>query len=174
MFEVKRVMNEILQDKEYVKIVKDILENNEFNKIKNIEHHGISRFEHSLKVSYRAYKIAKKHNLNYIEVARGGLLHDFFLSDEDRTTKERFVSTFVHPKKAEKKAREIFEVSSLEADIIKSHMFPVNVTIPRHKESWLVNLVDKGVGAKEFSFKLGYRFNYVTNFGLLILFNFMK
>ena len=102
------------------------------------------------------------------------MLHDFFLSDEDRTTKDRFVSTFVHPKKAEKNAREIFEVSSLEADIIKSHMFPVNITIPRHKESWLVNLVDKGVGAKEFSFKLGYRFNYVTNFGLLILFNFMK
>ena len=167
-------MNDIFQDREYIEIVKDILDNEEFNKIKDIEHHGISRYEHSLKVSYRAYKIAKKHNLNYVEVARGGLLHDFFLSDEERTTKDRIVSTFVHPKKALKKSKEIFEVSNLEADIIRSHMFPVNLKVPRYKESWLVNMVDKTVGSSEFSMKLGYRFSYAANFGLLVLFNFIK
>lgn len=167
-------MNNILDDKEYIKIVEDILKNEEFNKIKNIEHHGISRFEHSLKVSYNAYKIAKKLNLNYIEVARGGLLHDFFLSNENRTSKERFISTFVHPKKALKTSLENFDITELEADIIKSHMFPVNLTMPKHRESWLVNMVDKGIGSFEFSMKLGYRFSYSTNLVLLVLFNFIK
>ena len=53
-------------------------------------------------------------------------------------------------------------------------MFPVNTTIPRYKESWIVNAVDKGIGSSEFSKKIGYRFSYVANFALLILFNFIK
>lgn len=36
----------------------------------------------AIKVSYRAYKTAKKLNLDYIKTARAGLLHDFYL-DED-------------------------------------------------------------------------------------------
>lgn len=167
-------MKEILQDEKYLLIVKDILDNQEFNKIKNIEHHGISRYEHSLKVSYKAYRFALKHNLNYIEVARGGLLHDFFLSDDNRTAKDRFVSTFVHPKKALKKSSEEFKLTDLESNIIKSHMFPINICLPKHKESWLVSLMDKQIGTNEFSKKLGYRFSYVTNFVMLLIFNFIK
>ena len=47
-------MNHILDDKEYYDIVSDIINNDEFDKIKKIEHHGITRYEHSLKVSYRS------------------------------------------------------------------------------------------------------------------------
>ncbi|MEG0025796.1 MAG: HD family phosphohydrolase [Bacilli bacterium] len=167
-------MKEILDDQEYLVIVKDILDNQEFNKMRKIEHHGISRFEHSVKVSYRAYKMAVKFNLDYVASARGGLLHDFFLSDVLRNGRERFVSTFIHPKKAYLKAKEIFMISSLEADIIKSHMFPINITIPHYKESWLVIFSDKTIGALEFSMKLGYKFSYAANVSLLVLFNFIK
>ena len=52
-------MYKIDSDIEYNNIVQNILENEEFNKIKKIEHHGISRFDHSLKVSYYAYRVAK-------------------------------------------------------------------------------------------------------------------
>ena len=31
----------------------------DFQKLEEIEHHGITRYEHSLKVSYYAYKISK-------------------------------------------------------------------------------------------------------------------
>ena len=65
-------MNHILDDKEYYDIVSDIINNDEFDKIKKIEHHGITRYEHSLKVSYRAYKIAKFLKLNAYETARAG------------------------------------------------------------------------------------------------------
>ena len=74
-------------DREYSQLVYHILINSEFNKIKSIEHHGVTRYEHSLKVSYYSYKIAKFLHLDYKDVARGGLLHDFFLSNEDRTSK---------------------------------------------------------------------------------------
>ena len=48
-----------IKDKKYKSIVKNILRDNNFKKTYNIEHHGISRMEHSLRVSYYSYKIAK-------------------------------------------------------------------------------------------------------------------
>lgn len=161
-------------DLEYCEYVKDILDNTEFNKLKNIEHHGISRFDHSLRVSYYSYKLAKTLRLDYYDVARGGLLHDFFLSDEDRTTKDRFISTFNHPKKAVKKAKEEFNINSKQEDMIVSHMFPVNLTIPKYAESWTVNVVDKTVGSFEFLIKFRYKLSYLANIYLIILFNIIK
>ena len=80
----------VKKDKEYKKIVKDIFRNVEFKKLYNIEHHGISRMEHSIKISYYSYKIAKKLGMDYVSVARGGLLHDFFLDGDERNCKEKF------------------------------------------------------------------------------------
>ena len=163
----------MILDEEYITIVKHILNNEEFLKLKNCEHHGISRFDHSLKVSYQAYKFAKKHNFDYKSVAIGGLLHDFF-NDENVNLKEKFISTFNHPLKAEANALEKFNVNSKEADIIKSHMFPLNLVVPKYKESWLVSLYDKKVALFEFSYKLGYKLRYASNLTILLLFNFIK
>lgn len=167
-------MNQINQDQDYTRIVNHILNNEEFNKIKKIEHHGVSRFDHSLKVSYYSYKMAKILRLNYQDVARAGLLHDFFLSNDERTKKDRFLSTFVHPKKAVKNADEVFGINDKEADIIRTHMFPVNMSIPRYAESWVVNLVDKVIGGYEFSRKFSYKLNYVANLYLILLLNSLK
>ena len=73
-----------IKDKKYNNIVKDIIRNTEIKKMSDIEHHGISRLEHSVKVSYKSYKIAKKLHLDYTSVARGGLLHDFYLDGNER------------------------------------------------------------------------------------------
>lgn len=167
-------MVNIEKDIEYKEIVDHILTSDEFNEIKKIEHHGVTRFDHSLKVSYYSYKLAKILKLDSDEVARGGLLHDFFLSDEDRTTKDRFVSTFVHPKKAAMNANEIFNISEKEQDIIRTHMFPVNLAVPKYAESWLVSLVDKVIGLAEFTHKFGYKFAYAANVYLLFLMNNIK
>lgn len=164
-------MNNINNDTAFNSIVSDILDNHEFNKIKNIEHHGTTRYIHSLKVSYLSYRLAKILGLNYQEVARGGLLHDFFLSDENRTKKDRVISTFVHPGKAVIKASENFVISKKEEDIIKSHMFPINPNVPKFAESWLVSIVDKTIGAFEFAQKYKHKLNYALNLCLLILIN---
>ena len=160
-------------DKEYLEIFSYILNNEEFLKLKKCEHHGISRFEHSLKVSYKAYKFAKKNNLDYKAVAVGGLLHDFF-TDENVGLKDRFLSTINHPLKAEANALEKFNVSPKEADIIRSHMFPINTTVPKYTESWIVSLYDKKVGLGEFSYKLCYKLRYASNLGFLLLLNIIK
>ena len=100
---------------EYYNLIKDILDNEEFNKLKEIKHHGSTRFDHSMKVSYNSYLYAKKNNLNYIECARAGLLHDFFLSNKERSWGERFISTFTHPKKALNTSKKYFTLSKNES-----------------------------------------------------------
>ena len=57
-------MNEIKKDVEYQRIIKDILEHSEFQKLRYIKHHDSNRLDHSLKVSYYAYRVAKKMHLN--------------------------------------------------------------------------------------------------------------
>ena len=47
-------MTFIYNDEKYIEIVNDILVNEEFNQIKDLEHHGMTRYDHSLKVSYIA------------------------------------------------------------------------------------------------------------------------
>lgn len=168
-------MSNINNDNEYIEIVNNILNNEEFNKINEIEHHGITRMEHSIKVSYFSYKIAKKLKLNYQDVARGGLLHDFFLSDNNRTDKERLTDTFTHPKKAVAKADEVFGINSREKDIIVSHMFPFYKSVPKYSESWIVNLTDKIIGSYELFCQYRHKFSYAANYlYLFILLNLVK
>ena len=165
------MMINIDKDIEYRNIVGHILDNKKFDQIKEIEHHGVTRYDHSLKVSYYSYRIAKMLKLDYEDTARAGLLHDFFLSSKDRTAKDRFLSTFKHSKVAVENASDEFGINSKEEDIIRTHMFPINLNIPKYSESWLVSLVDKIVGINEFSHKFGYRISYLFNVYLLFLFN---
>lgn len=162
-----------INDEEYLKIVSDILNDSRFLNLKSYVHHGVNRYEHSLKVSYMAYKYAKKKNLDYASVARGGLLHDFFENSNTKSS-DRFFKTFTHSRIALENANQKFNISELEADIIVSHMFPINKIIPKHKESWLVSLVDKKVGLCEWGNKFKYQACYLSNFIVLLLFNSIK
>ncbi len=161
-------------DNEFIEIVDHILTNEEFKKMKEIEHHGVNRFDHSLKVAYYSYKLSKFFKLDYHKTAKAGLLHDFFLSDEGRTLKERIISTFVHPKQAVSKSLEYYRLTKKEINIIEGHMFPINFHIPKYAESWVVNIVDKIVSIDELSRKFGYRLNYGTNLFVLFLINYLR
>ena len=162
------------KDDSYLRIVNNILQNEEFNKLKNISHHGLTRYDHCLKVSYYSYKVAKTLRLDYKQAARGGLLHDFFLSSNEQTFKEKFISFTTHPKKAEKKARELFDITEKESDIIASHMFPISIRIPKYIESWVVNVVDKSVASFEFCKKFKKQIGYAMNLYLIFFINFIK
>jgi len=162
------------QDLEFMRIVKNILDNEEFKKIETIEHHGVSRFDHSMRVAYYSYKVAKLMHLDYVGTARGGLLHDFFLSPEDRTSKDRFISTFVHPKKALETAKSHFDLTKKEEDMIRSHMFPINPSVPKYAESWIVSTVDKVVAVEELSLKFKFKIKYAYSLLMLFMFNFIR
>ena len=164
-------------DNIYMNIVREILDNEEFQKLDNIGHHNSTRINHCIKVSYQAYRLAKKIKLNYVEVARAGLLHDFYLGQvsEQKGIKNKVaLFTTEHPEQAVQNSLKYFDLTEREQDIIRTHMFPIDIKIPKYAESWLVSFVDKYVSAKEFGYKFSTKLSWIANVYLLMFFKFMK
>ena len=164
-------------DFEYSKLVKDILSNDEFAKMADIKHHNTTRLDHMMKVSYYSYKIAKVMGLKYKEVARAGLLHDFYFGrtkELDNIKDKMKLYTHNHPKEAVTNAKKYFNINAIEEDIIASHMFPVDIKIPKYLESWVVSTVDKVVATYEFYMKASKKLTYTLNLGLIIVLNVLK
>lgn len=164
------------REKRYLDIVDDILEHNEFIKTKDITHHGMNRYDHSVRVSYYSYKIAKLLKLDYEEVARGGLLHDFFLVDNEVISMKERLNTLVnHPKYAEAYASKYFELSPKERDIILAHMFPISITtVPKYAESWVVNTVDNVISVFEAIYSTKGQFVKFANIMIIVLLNYLR
>ena len=170
-------MTKYKNDREYLFIINNIIENEEFKKMKYIKHHNTTRFNHLLKVSYYSYKIAKALKLDYKDVARGGLLHDFYtdkISDCDTVKDKIKLFSTQHPKDAVSNAKELFELSDKEINIIETHMFPIDYRVPKYAESWVVSLVDKVLSIGEVSKKFSYKLTYVFNLYLLFILNTLK
>ena len=136
---------EILQDKEYIEIVSELLKQEKVQKMKHYrQHHNVSCFDHCLYVSYNTYLICKKSNLDYFSAARAGLLHDLFLYDwRKRENGRKGLHAFTHPKEALRQAMSITNLNKKEKDIIKNHMWPVTPKFPKYKETYIITLVDK-------------------------------
>lgn len=157
-------INKYLNDSSFYEIVHEILENEEFLKRKNYGHHGkISVYEHSLKVSYLAYKIAKKCKLfNYRNVAIGGLLHDFYYEPwQDCTVHKPLFKKhgFVHAKEALYNSYIYFPnlMNNKIENIIERHMFPLNIIPPKHMDAWLIVFIDKFVSIEALNQKEFYK-----------------
>ena len=167
-------MKIVENDYNYSMIVQDILTNEDFCKLKYIEHHATTKYAHSIRVSYHAYRITKMLHLDYIKTARAGLLHDFAISKNGRTEIERFKDTFTNPKQALIESKKRFNLTELEENIIISHMFPTYTALPKYLESWIVVLTDKTIGLKELLGKLKYKLSYYKNIYILCIFNIIK
>lgn len=165
-------MKKYYEDKEYLNKVYDILENQEFQKMKSIIHHGGDRFDHSIRVSYYSYKIAKILKLDTSRVARAALLHDFFFENNRKSNKKmKIVTMLKHPEYALTNAKKYFELSALEEDIIISHMFPIGKHIPKYFESWMVDIVDDVASVYEKSTVIGRQLSTAACFLIMILVN---
>ncbi len=161
-------------DDSYLVIVKDIMNNKEFLRLHDLNHHCTTRYNHSVKVSYYSYRIAKFLKLKHDDVARAGLLHDFYLESvyDCPTVKEKIkLFTIQHPLNAVEQAKLNLSINKSEEDIIRGHMFPLDYKFPKSPEGWVVNLVDKCVSAKEFSQKFGRKISYSVNLIVLFLLN---
>lgn len=148
-------------------IVNDILDNEEFKKLNKEIHHGISRYDHSVKVAKKTYNFCKNFKkLDYIGATRAALLHDFFTNKEmkDLSAIKRYKT---HPSLAVENSSKYYILSDMEKDAILSHMFPWNLKAPKYKESWVVTLADKIVSIKE-----GYSTKFVLPISIFILFLF--
>jgi uncharacterized protein len=159
---------------EYLDLVSHILNNPKFDETKDIVHHGLNRYDHSLRVSYYSYRIAKALRINYEDAARGALLHDFFISSNNCSYNSRFKSIFRHPKQALENASKHFALSDIEADIIKKHMFPLTISPPKYLESWIVDIVDDIVSIAEQGYLVRKQLTAITNFALIMLIGYLK
>ena len=165
-------MKKYYEDREYLNKVYDILENEEFQKMESITHHEGNRLDHSIRVSYHSYKLAKLFRLDATKIARAALLHDFFLENNQISSrKEKVITMIKHPEYALKNSKKYFELSPLEEDIILSHMFPIGTHIPKYFESWMVDIVDNIASIYEKTTIVRKQLSTATCFLVMILVN---
>jgi uncharacterized membrane protein/HD superfamily phosphodiesterase len=139
---------------EYYEIIQDIDGHEEFMKLKDYFHHNSSIYEHVQKVAYLSYRMCKFLKLDYRSAARGAILHDFFLydwrnHDVPDLSREKFHG-IEHPAIAFANAKKHFSLNEIEEDIIKKHMWPLTLFVPKYKESFIVSFADKYLSSKEF------------------------
>lgn len=110
-----------------------------------IQHGNTSVLEHSISVAYVSYRFALifRIKINGREMIRGALLHDYFLYDWHEKDSAHRLHGFRHPYFALENANRDFELSDIEKDIIKRHMFPLVPIPPRYLESMIVCFADK-------------------------------
>jgi len=151
---------------EFDSIVNDITNHPKFSLLKQELHHGISRYEHSLRVAKMTYRFSKKFHLDYERATRAALLHDFYLNEETKDFSSH--KTLVeHPEIALFNAKKCFDLDLKQENMIESHMFPLSRNIPRYKESWIVSLSDKIVATHEM-----YRYKASLMMGIYLIFLF--
>ena len=164
-------------------LVKDILEDEHFLETKKDLHHGTSKYEHSLRVARLSYKLSKIFKADSKIATRAGLLHDFFFG----TRKEKPENSYLrHPVTAANNAKKYFNVSDVEAEAIKTHMFhqvllkkvfpfvnrkekaSIKELKPKSKEGWIICASDLLVSVIECE---RFQFTYAANVFLLLILN---
>lgn len=136
---------------EFIDLVRDIIDHPEFQKLKLIHHHQHSIYGHSIAVAWHSYRIGRIFHLKIRDLARGALLHDFFLYNW-RTEKPSSgkLHAFEHPKEAFANALRYFQpITPIEKDIITKHMWPLTIVPPKYIETLVVSFVDKIVASRE-------------------------
>ena len=84
---------------EFEIICKDILNDDKFKRLSDELHHGITRYDHSIRVAKKTYKVAKFLRFkNYELTTKASLLHDYYLDNEidEYTSKEKLFIHTIH------------------------------------------------------------------------------
>ena len=153
---------------EFETICEDILNNTEFKNLNKELHHGITRYEHCLRVAKTTFKLSKFiHVKDYKETTRAALLHDFY-SNKEMDNLTSFEKLSAHPDLALKNAKKYYNINLIQEDIIKNHMYPATKEIPKTKEGIIVSLTDKMVAIYEM---LHYKFSMQLSILLIFAFN---
>jgi uncharacterized protein len=130
----------------------DILQSENMQKEKGFIQHGkISCYAHSVSVACLSIQLALffRLSVDFRSLVRGALLHDYFLYDWHKPDKSHRLHGFIHAGRALENAKRDFLLNEIEEDIIGKHMFPLNPTPPKYRESILVTCADKLCAASE-------------------------
>lgn len=124
----------------------DILLSDGMQKEKQFRQHGtMSVFDHSVSVAMLCVRIASRIpvHIDTRSLVRGALLHDYFLYDWHVPDKSHQLHGFYHAERALKNARRDFNLNDIEQNMIRCHMFPLNLILPRCRESVILCIADK-------------------------------
>ena len=151
---------------EYYTLVADLLESSVVKGMNEyMQHGGITTFQHCLNVSYYNYLICKLLSLNARAGARAGLLHDLFLYDwhTRKTPAGERNHAFSHAGRALANAEKHFQLTNVEKDIIAKHMFPVTISVPSYRETWIIILTDKFCALAETAAGIAHKFRHMVS-----------
>ena len=143
-----------MTDKEehhFRRVMKTITEDKKALQMKQFIQHGqVTTFDHGLRVARLSYLLARRLHLKVEEeeLLTGAFLHDYFLYDwHDHGD---HLHGYHHAEISARNAKRDFRISGKTEHIIKSHMWPLNLTrVPRSKEAFLVCIADKMCSLQE-------------------------
>ena len=149
------------QDKKQLEeVYQSFLRDERILKMKEIAmHRGSNCYIHSFKVAKTAIRRALRHRKgNLYTILVGAILHDYYLYDwrTDRSKMRHHLGN--HPYVAAENAERDFGVHETIKRVIKSHMWPVNISdFPRTKEARIISLADKHIYIKEIACSKRYK-----------------
>ena len=122
-------------DKEFIYLIREFIHTEEFGIMKSYKHHKNSNlYIHSVRVAYLCYNHHKcfKMKSDLGELVKGALLHDFYLYDLDAQRQKHRFHWFKHPSLALIEAEKRYDLTPVQVNMIKNHMFPLTL-IPRQQ-----------------------------------------
>ena len=143
----------MIDEKAYREALDEMLRDPELQKMKQYYQHGGNTYAHSVQVAEAALKLARilPFHVKEKDLARGAMLHDFYLYGTNDMTFTAYQHGTRHPRISYENASRHFDLTDTEKDIILSHMWPLNFTRPpRCRESVVVKLADKYCATREY------------------------
>lgn len=142
---------------EAASILDNLSRDGEVRQMRRYRQHGdVSTFDHCRNVAELSVRINRRFRLRADEaaLARGAMLHDFYLYDWHISDPSHRLHGFRHPEWAVRNAVRRFGVGETEQRIIRSHMWPLTLTkLPQCREAWIVCLADKCCAITETLFR---------------------
>ena len=120
------------------------------------QHGRVSTYEHCLNVAEMSLALDEKLHANCRrqELARGAMLHDYYLYTFKETKMSPYRHGISHPETALKNASKRHRLTEKETNIIRSHMWPMTfLHPPMSREAVLVCLADKDCAVNDMLLK---------------------
>lgn len=133
------------ENKDFWLLTEELLSDRRVQRMNSFIQHGrVTTYRHCVAVALLCYAFSRRSPIRIDNslLLRAAILHDYYLYDW-HTHNDR-LHGFHHPSIAAKNARKDFCISQKEADMIRSHMWPLTLlAVPRSREALLLCLADK-------------------------------
>ncbi len=155
------------EERDFRRIIGPFNKHPRVQEMKNYIQHGtVTTYEHCMNVAKKAFYFNRRFHLKAREreMVVAAFLHDFYLYDwHNKDGGSHDWHGFIHADRAADNARKIFRIGRKEQEIIRCHMWPLNITrTPKCRESFIVTFTDKLVSLDETLFKRSKAKNTAT------------